>query len=313
MAYNDFRSFEELERSIKKVGEKWVSESYNLDGEGTYKGQWAQLVTLDRFIKTEQANTKKKLNEMKGTYSDAFLREHGQRIEAELKQFVEKAKEEQRNNVRELAEKKHKKVVEMLTATPTAEQVRFLDVLRMRKDLDAVEMQNILPTFFKNYHAMRVLDTISKENGITLHIPVQLDCRVMFENIRKATDRLLGAINEIGKPHDKQELRYKAFLMLDPEHPDTCHDPIYNGIIEAFDTIPQLNDVKTEKSGLNAVERMKVDWYYKDADMSNKQGLIEHTERVINENPEIVPLLKYTPYGEYLDIIAKARAEGKDE
>ena len=120
MAYNDFRSFEELERSIKKVGEKWVSESYNLDGEGTYKGQWAQLVTLDRFIKTEQANTKKKLNEMKGTYSDAFLREHGQRIEAELKQFVEKAKEEQRNNVRELAEKKHKKVVEMLTATPTA-------------------------------------------------------------------------------------------------------------------------------------------------------------------------------------------------
>lgn len=121
MAYNDFRSFEELERSIKKVGEKWVSQSYNLDGEGTYKGQWAQLVTLDSFIKTEQANTKKKLNEMKGTYSDAFLREHGQRIEAELKQFVEKAKEEQRNNVRELAEKKHKKVVEMLTATPTAE------------------------------------------------------------------------------------------------------------------------------------------------------------------------------------------------
>lgn len=312
MAYNDFRSFEELERSIKKVGEKWVGQSYNLDEEGTYKGQWSLIVTLDRFIKREQADAKKKLNEMKGTYNDAFLKEHGQRITAEFNRFIEKAKEEARNNVRKLAEKKHKKIVEMLTATPTAEQIRFLEVLKMRKDIDAVEMQNILPTFFNNYHAMRVLDTISKENGITLHIPVQLDCRVMFENIRKATDYLIGVINEIGKPHDKQDLRYKAFLTLDPEHPDICHDPIYNNLIETFDTIPQLNDVKTEKTGLNSVEQTKIDWYYRGVNKENVQGLIEHTEKVITTHPEVTPLLKYTPYGEYLDIIAKARAEGAD-
>ena len=312
MSYNNFRTFEELERSIKRVGDKWIASTDNADKDSTYKGKWSMLSLLNQFVERERKDYKEKLNSMRSTYAPKFLAEQEQKLTAEFNTFINGAKAKEKESIKALADKKYQQVIEMLTATPTAEQVRLLNVLQMRNDLDAVEVHHILPTFFKNYQAMRVLDTISKANGITLNIPAQLDCRVMFENIKRATEYLLGAVDEIGKPKDKQDVKYGAFFFIHPEDMEKCSDPVYNGIIEVFDNIPQLNDCKTEKTGLNSVEQTKIDWYYRGVNKDNVQGLIEHTEKVITTHPEVAPLLKYTPYGEYLDIIAKARAEGAD-
>lgn len=79
-----------------------------------------------------------------------------------------------------------------------------------------------------------------------------------------------------------------------------------------MDSIPQLNDCKTEKTALTPVEQAKLDWYYRDADTKNEDKLILHTEKVITEHPEVKELLQYTPYAKHLEIIAMARAEGED-
>ena len=313
MSYRNFDTFEALERSIKRVGDKWVVVNNDIDNNTRYKSQWSMLNLLDQFVANEEKDYKEKLNAMRSTYAPNFLAEQERKLSSEFNSFVEKAKEQTKADIKALAEKKQNKVVEMLITTPTAEQVRLLTVLQMRKDIDVVELHHILPTFFNNYQAMRVLDTIGKENGITLKIPTQLDCRVMFENIKTATEYLLNAVDEIGKPKKKRNIKYDAFFTFNSDNPDKCYDPIFCNIIEVFDTVPQLNDCKTEKSGLNSVEQMKVDWYFRDADKSNEQELIVYTENVVTRHPEIAPLLKYTPYGEYLDIIVKASAEGKDK
>lgn len=311
MSNNNFKSFEELENSIKTAGDKWRAVNNEADDKTLYSAQWSMLNSLNQFVENEQKDYKQKLNSMRSTYAPAFLAEQERKLSAEFSSFIEKAKEQEIGEIKALAEKKQDKVIKMLTTPPTSEQVRLLNILQMRNDIDAIEIHHILPTFFNNYQAMRVLDTISKQNGITLKIPTQLDCRVMFENIKTATEYLLGAVNEIGKPKKQRDIKYNAFFTYNQEEPDKCFDPVFCNIIEVFDTVPQLNDCKTEKTALTAIEQAKVDWYYRDVDKNNIQGLIVHTEKVITQHPDIAPLLKYTPYGEYLDIIANARAEEK--
>lgn len=313
MSYKNFNTFEELERSIKRVGDKWSAETSDTDSSTRYKSRWLMLNMLSEFVEKQENEYKEKINDMRNTYAPNFLAEQERKLSAEFRGFVETAKNKERAAIKDLAEKKQAKVIDMLCTPPSTEQVRLLNVLQMRNDIDVVELHHILPTFFNNYQAMRVLDTIAKHNGITLNIPTQLDCRVMFTNIKTATEYLLSAVDEIGKPKKQRDIRYSAFFTHNADEPEKCYDPVFCNIIDVFDTVPQLNDCKTEKSGLNSVEQMKVDWYFRDVDKSNEQGLIVHTEKVITQHPEIAPLLKYTPYGEYLDIIAKARAEGKDE
>ena len=81
-------------------------------------------------------------------------------------------------------------------------------------------------------------------------------------------------------------------------------------IVEMFFGIGQLNDCKTEKTGLTPVEQAQLDWYYRDADKGNENHMIAYTEMVITEHPELKELLKYTLYARHLEIIAMARAAG---
>ena len=70
----------------------------------------------------------------------------------------------------------------------------------MRDDLDAVELYDIMPLFYENYHAMRALQAISRQNGITLIAPVQMDASTMHQTIDRAAEYLLGACDEMFKP-----------------------------------------------------------------------------------------------------------------
>ena len=312
MAYNNFKSFEELSQSIKKSGDKWIAANSNSDVSATYMGQWAALVDLNGFLTNERNDYKKELDRMRSTYAPQFLQEKERKLAADLEETAKITIEKAKQNIKALAEKKQAKVIEMLTSTPSAEQVRLLNVLQMRGNLDAVEMQYILPTFFGNYQAMRVFDAVCEQNGVRLTMPAQLDCRAMFDNIQKATEYLLGACNEMYKPKNKREIKYSAFFTIDPNDPVKCLDPVFTDMISVLDAVPQLQDCKTEKTALTPVEQAKVDWYYRDADKSNEDKLIAHTERVITDHPEIKDLLQYTPYSKHLEIIAMARAEGED-
>ena len=307
---NDFRSFEELSQSIKRSGDKWIAANVRADRNTQYIGQWEALTRLDAFVRNERKMYEEELERMKTTYAPKFLEEKRQKLAGELNALVESTLTEIRKNVKALAEKKQQKVIDMLTATPSAEQVRLLNVLNMRGNLESVEMQYILPSFFGNYQAMQVFAAVCQQNGVRLTMPAQLDCRVMFDNIKNATAFLLDACDEVLKPKDKRNVKYHAFFTVDPARPNDCLDPYYMDFVEVLDTIPQLNDCKTEKTGLTPVEQAQLDWYYRDADKGNENHMIAYTEMVITEHPELKELLKYTPYARHLEIIAMARAAG---
>lgn len=313
MAYQNFKSFEELSQSIKKSGDKWIAANSNSDVSATYKGQWAALIDLNDFLTNERNDYKKELDRMRSTYAPQFLLEKERKLAADLEETAKVAIEKAKENIKALGEKKQAKVISMLTDTPTAETVRLLNVLQMRGNLDQVEAQYMLPSFFGNYQAMKVFTAVCEQNGVRLTMPAQLDCRAMFENIKKATEYLLGACNELYKPKNKREIKYSAFFTINPNDPVKCLDPVFEDMISVLDAVPQLQDCKTEKTALTPVEQAKLDWYYRNTEKLTEDQLIMHTEKVLTDHPEIKDMLQYTPYAKHLEIIAIARAEGQDE
>lgn len=313
MNYNNFKSFEELEQSIKRAGEKWQNEHAKTDASTTYKHQWAELLTLDSFIKSERNKLKTELQAMRAKYADKYVADKERELNSKLDEFITTATGKARESIKALAEKKKEKVADMLATAPSEEQIRLLNVLQMRKNLDAIEVHSILPIFFSNYQAMRVLETISKQNGITLKMPTNLDCRAMFESIDKATNYLMGACNELIKSKAQRDIKYSAFFMVNEKDPVNCPDPHYKAIIEPLDSVPMLSDCKAEKTALTPSEQAQLEWYYRDVDKTNVNNLISHTEKVMAEHPDFTHLLKYTPYAEYVDIVTQARAEGEDK
>ena len=308
----DFKSFEELQQGIKKTGDKWIAANSKADRNSQYSGLWATLTDLEFFLRNERSLYNEKLEKMKSTYAPQFLADKRRKLDEELTKVITLTTDVMRDNIKALAEKKQEKIIAMITGTPSAEQVRLLNVLQMRGNLDPAEMQYILPTFFGNYQAMKVFAAVCEQNGVRLTMPAQLDARAMFENVKAATEYLLKACDQLAVPKKDRDIKYSAFYTVDPADPNKCLDPYYMEFIEALDSIPQLNDCKTEKTALTPVEQAKLDWYYRDADTKNEDKLILHTEKVITEHPEIKELLQYTPYAKHLEIIAMARAEGED-
>lgn len=306
---SEFRSFEELHQSIKKTGEKWIAANSRADRNTQYAGLWASLTDLDFFLRQERNLYNEKLANMKSTYAPQFLAEKRKKLDDELSKVITQTTGVMRENIKALAEKKQNKIIEMLTGTPTAEQVRLLNVLQMRGNLDPVEMQYILPTFFGNYQAMQVFNAVCQQNGVKLTMPAQLDARAMFENVKAATEYLLKACDELAKPKRERDIKYSAFFTVDPADPNKCLDPFYMDFVAALDSIPQLNECKTEKTALTPVEQAKIDWYYRNTEKLTEDQLILHTEKVLTDHPEIKDLLQFTPYSKHPDIIALARAE----
>lgn len=306
---SEWKSFEELHQSIKKTGEKWIAANSRADRNTQYAGLWASLTDLDFFLRQERNLYNEKLANMKSTYAPQFLAEKRKKLDDELSKVITQTTGVMRENIKALAEKKQNKIIEMLTGTPTAEQVRLLNVLQMRGNLDPVEMQYILPTFFGNYQAMQVFNAVCQQNGVKLTMPAQLDARAMFENVKAATEYLLKACDELAKPKRERDIKYSAFFTVDPADPNKCLDPFYMDFVAALDSIPQLNDCKTEKTALTPVEQAKIDWYYRNTEKLTEDQLILHTEKVLTDHPEIKDLLQFTPYSKHPDIIALARAE----
>lgn len=306
---SEFKSFEELHQSIKKTGEKWIAANSRADRNSQYSGLWMALTDLDFFLRQERNLYNEKLSNMKSTYAPQFLAEKRKKLDDELNKVITQTTGVMRENIKALAEKKQNKIIEMLTGTPTAEQVRLLNVLQLRGNLDPVEMQYILPTFFGNYQAMQVFNAVCQQNGVKLTMPAQLDARAMFENVKAATEYLLKACDELAKPKRERDIKYSAFFTVDPADPNKCLDPFYMDFVAALDSIPQLNDCKTEKTALTPVEQAKIDWYYRNTEKLTEDQLILHTEKVLTDHPEIKDLLQFTPYSKHPDIIAMARAE----
>lgn len=305
--FNNYRDFDELVRSIRSGRSDWEKGTHKRTG-NSYAHIWQIMNNDHLFFNNERNDYQKKISDLKNTYHPDLIATQTERIEMEFNKMIAVVNAAYRSMIKEFTRGRHEQVTKMMRTAPTQSMLNLLETLKMRDDLDAVELHDLLPVFFDNYHAMRALQTISRENGITLHAPVQLDCASMHKMIDEAEKYLLGACAEMCKPKNKVDIRYHDFFTVNNEEKDKVYAPTYQSFIEVLDCVPQLQDCSVEKNKLSPAEKAKIDWYYRDvAESATKTDIVEHTKSVMEAHPEIVALLKLSDYAEYVEIVEAAK------
>lgn len=303
-----FKDFDELQRSIVATRREWENGTHSLMPKrpDTYYGIWKELNNSRFFWSNEYRDAMTTFDGFKGLYDAKLIASKKQDYNNEHTKMTAAATASYRSMIKEFTKKQHDNVRKMVRTAPTESIRNLLEVLKMRDDLSPVELQDILPIAFDNYHALRTLQTIARQNGIALTVPVQLDCVEMHKVIDKAHDYLTDACDELFKPKDKV-LHYRDFFTVNPDEPDKVYSPVYADYIAVLDTVPQLQDVSAKKSGLSISEKQKIDWYFRDLpENANKTRVAEFVRDVMQKHPEDIPLLKLSQYAESVEIVEAA-------
>lgn len=303
-----FKDFDELQRSITETRRAWENGTIAqmMKKADTYHGIWEELNRSRFFWSNEYRDAMEKFKESENTFAPAVIASRKQAYNDEYTKMTAAATAAYRSMIKEWIKKQHDNVRKMVRTAPTESIRNLLEVLKMRDDLSPVELQDILPIAFDNYLALRTLQTIARQNGIALTVPVQLDCVEMHKVIDKAHDYLMGACDELFKPKDKV-LHYRDFFTVNPDEPDKVYSPVYADYIAVLDTVPQLQDVSAKKSGLSVLEKQKIDWYFHNVpENANKSQLAQFTRDVMQKHPEDIPLLKLSQYAESVEIVEAA-------
>jgi len=318
MKSNIYESFDALSQSIAQLGEKWKEAAKSNNG-NSYGGIAQRMKSTNFFFANERREINRKLDEMKSVYAPQLLEKQREKL---LRQFDEMAKTMIAATLSEIAELtagRKAKIGEMLTTPPTDSQNRLLTVLQMRNDIDAIELNSILPAFFNNYQAMRVLQDIGKKSGVNVNLPAQLDPRTLFETIDRADAFLKGACNEITKSWRDMDIRYHAFYTVNEKEKGEQYDPNYKEMVSALDGVPQLQEVRAAKTQLTATEKARIEHYFSDVagldttDTANDIKVLTHTKAVMDAHPEEIGLLKLSQYAKYVSEVEQAKEAEKSE
>lgn len=308
-----FKTFDTLQESIKSLGEQWKEATVESNEVNTYAGIQKRMKDNRVFFENEHKDYDEKLKTYEKWYSKGLIGEQRAKLDAQFKEtasIMEKATLEEIEN---LTQSRKEKVAKMLATPPTSEQLRLLQVLEMRNDVSSLELYYILPTFFGNYQAMKVLQSIGRRNGISIMLPQQLDPRYIFETIRRADRFLKRACDDISKPWPAVSIANRAFYTSNKDNVTTQYDPEYTEIIDVLDSVPQLQDVKAEKTQLTPTEEARINHYFKnveglDASMEeNKTKVLKHTKKVMDEHPEDVDALKLSKYSGFVAEVVSAK------
>lgn len=295
---DEFKEFEVLQQRIRSNAEKHKEHMEKTDKVQTYKGIADRLNNAQFFLQNERNDMNKQIAELREKYSNKVVDNKRTEIMKEYNSLVSNEKSALLKEIQALTTSKMGLVEEMLATPPTDTQLNLLRVLEMRSDIDSVELQSVVPAFFDNYNAMKVLQNIGEKNGVHITLPVQMNAREMFNKISKANDFLVGACGQIGTEKKKMPLDYHAFYTVDPEHTDTLQDPHYRELVATLDSVAQLQEVRAEKTSLTPSEQVKIDYYFRniaDTDLSSIEAL-KHTQEVMTQHPEEIGLLKLSKY-----------------
>lgn len=303
---NNGQSFDALMSSIKRTGEKWSGSGGTVD---TFAAIHKKMRDNRHFIENERRTLSGQLEDYKKTYSGDYIAKQRVELEREQNEIFTRLTGETRKEIKELIDTKKDKIVEMLETPPSEETVRLLEVLRMRDNLTDVEIQTLLPSFFGNYQAIKALESIAESNGISVTLPVQLDCRAMYDTLDKAESYLLAACDDMAKPEDKRNILYNQFYLYNKDMPNEIYSPEYKEYVALFDHVPQLQEVATEKTQLTPVEKTKLDWYFKDVIGGDDTAILQKTREVMETHPETVQLLSLSEYAPFAMAVEQMKQE----
>lgn len=315
----NYKTFEQLESDIRTLNDLWKKEKPDSDKSKTFAGIQKTIQSLYFFISNERKALNEEIGKLKDVWSDKVVTEHRKDLISSFDNLVQTVIASEKKEIASLVSSKFEKIGDMISTAPTEDQLRLLSALQMRGDVDPVELTHILPMLFGNYQAMRVLQTISEQNGIHLYIPVQLDCRTMYDTLNEANDFLMGACEELSKEKlIKMNIAYHAFYTTNKEEADKQYDPKYQQYIDLFDTTPQLQDCKTEKRTLSPSEKARIDWYMRDimtldmSDKTNETTILKSVKDIMTNNPDMIDLLKLSDYKVYVSAIELSEKDEVD-
>lgn len=299
-----FKDFDELQRSITESRKAWENGTHSLMSKrpDTYYGIWKELNNSRFFWSNEYRDAMTTFDGFKGLYDVKLIASKKQDYNNEHTKMTAAATASYRSMIKKFTATRHDSVRKMVRTAPTESMRNLLEVLKMRDDLSPVELQDIVPVCYDNYNALRALQAVARQNGITITVPVQLDCAEMHKTIDKAHDYLMGACDELFKAKDKT-VHYRDFFTTNKDEPDKVYSPVYESFIEVLDAVPQLQNVTAKKSGLSVLEKQKIDWYFHDVpENAHKTQVAEFVLDVMKKHPEDVPLLKLSQYAEFVEI-----------
>lgn len=272
----------------------------------SFTALWKGLSGVDKFLQNERRDIFDALAGIEKIYSQEVQTQQRKRLESGWDKVRAAAVHQYRTEAAAFANAQHERVTKAVRTAPTQSMLNLLETLRLRDDLDAVELHDMLPVFFGNANAMRALQCIAKQNGISLNMPVQFDCASLHKTIDDAKAYLLGACDELGKPSRQKNIKYHAFFFQDPADPAHISDPVFQEYVDMLDYIPQLSDVKPEKTGLSPFERAKIEWYYNGLENATTAQIDARTREILAHHPEDIGILKLSQYADSVAVVEEA-------
>lgn len=303
---NTFKDLEEINKSMENSRKAWEDGKISPNRTDSYFGIWREMNRCKQFVETERKDYDVRFKKSEEIYNAQVVAKHKGRFKDDFSKMTAVAIAAYRKMINEFTDKKHEQVTKMVRTAPSESMRNLLETLKLRDDLDAVELHDIMPVFYENYNGIRALQTIGRQNGIYLNVPVQMDCTAMHRMIDEARTYLLGACDVMFKPKT-YDARYTGFFTVNEEQKDKIYSPEYEEYVKVLDYVPQLQDFIVTKTSLSAVEKAKVDWYYRDlVEGATATEIAQYTKEVMEKHPEDVSLLKLSKYAEYVEIVEEA-------
>lgn len=191
------KSKEEVKHNSRKA---WEDGKISPNRTDSYFGIWREMNRCRQFFETERKDYDVRFKKFEEIYNAQVVAQHKGRFKDDFSKTTSVAIAAYRKMINEFTDKKHEQVTKMVRTAPSESMRNLLETLKLRDDLDAVELQDIMPVFYENYHAIRALQTIGRLNGIHIYVPVQMDCAAMHRMIDEVREYLLGACNVMFKP-----------------------------------------------------------------------------------------------------------------
>ncbi len=303
-----YKTFDDMSESVRTLATFWNEQS-----KGKTKSYFEiqkNLQKLNQFLVNEINDKHREIEKLREEFNPKKVDEGTEKINNDIAITIKNIKNSAIKDIQGLKEAKQEKIKKMLLAPPTNEQLNLLQALQLRDDLTVAEITHILSSFFENYNAVKSLNSVAARQGINISLPVQLDVRAMFENIEKVENYLIRAVDELGQPIQKMDIKYHAFYTENPEDKEKSYDPLYNEMIATLDSVPQLSDCTTNKTSLSNTEKVKVDYYFKDvqADDTDIKNL-QKVKSIMEKHPQDVELIKLSTYAPLVSMVESATNE----
>ena len=197
---NNIKDFERIQTNIANARSEWEKGSIKPGNVDTYAGIWKEMNHYRYFMQNERKDAYSEFDRLGSLYNAAVIAREKSRFDQEFNRLSAVVSAVFRKMITDFTAERHKKVTTMVRTAPTESMRNLLETLKMRDDLEEAELYELMPLFYENYNAMRALQSIARQNGITLNTPVQMDATAMHKTIDNAADYLMGAVDEMLKP-----------------------------------------------------------------------------------------------------------------